>query len=133
VVVNRPVKECRMVEIARQTNHSSPLPTILGAAIGGAIGNHIGSHHPHRGHRGVHTAVGAAIGASIGHSAGQRHHPSHTRYETVERCDWVDHHKTERKITGYNVTYRYRGHKYTTYSHAHPGDRIRVEVDRMRH
>lgn len=98
---------------------------LVGGVLGGVVGHELGrgSHHNQ-----VGTVVGVAVGATLGHQlAGRRHE----RYETVteRRCAVkpdLEYHET---VTGYRVSYRYRGQVYHTTTADHPGKRIRVKVD----
>jgi uncharacterized protein YcfJ len=108
----------------------------MGAALGGAIGRELGRDHASRS---VGTVFGAIIGGSIAHEVGrasrhhrdQRHRRLHRRtarrYE-VERCEIVDRVDYERRITGYDVSYRYHGQVRHTRMDRRPGDQIRVSV-----
>jgi uncharacterized protein YcfJ len=46
--------------------------------------------------------------------------------QAVQRCRTVD--AVEQRTNGYDVTYDYRGHSYTTVMSRDPGDRVRVRV-----
>ncbi len=104
-------------------------PAILGAIVGGVIGSQFGSGHG----REAATAAGALLGYQSvrddqrrygGYYSGGR---EYTRYE--QRCSTRTRYVREDTVTGYDVTYRYRGKTYRTTTDYHPGDRIRVEVD----
>jgi len=98
---------------------------LVGGVLGGVVGHELGhGHHDHQ----VGTAVGVALGATLGHQLAGRHQ---ARYETVteRRCAVkpdLEYHET---VTGYRVSYRYRGQTYRTTTAEHPGKRIRVRVD----
>lgn len=98
--------------------------TIVGGLIGAAIGNQIGSG---RGNDAA-TVVGGLAGAAIGANSAKKdrdreHYVTHER-----RCRTVYETRTEERIDGYDVTYRYGGQTYTTRMPYAPGDRIPVHV-----
>ena len=99
-----------------QRRRHDPGPAIVGAIVGGAIGNALGENTES-------TVVGAVLGGTIGHSS------SHSTTYVTERCE-VDYRPSRkvRKLKGYNVTYRYKGHAYNTFLRHHPGDKIKVRV-----
>ena len=79
------------------------------------------------------TAAGAILGGSVARDA-QRHHRQHHHaaresYTTYEkRCETTHTYHDETQPDGYLVDYEYNGRVYTTRTHRHPGDRIRVTV-----
>ena len=126
--------------------HRSDASTITGAVLGGVVGNTLGKNSKNRG---IATVAGALVGGVIGHEVGRdsdphvRHyndgysddyyyvnsHDSHVR-EYDERCyDNVHHSRYSKKLKGYEVTYRYKGERFTTFTRQHPGNRIRLEVN----
>ncbi len=107
--------------------------TVLGAIIGGALGNTAGHG---RGRR-ASTIAGAVIGGAIGNSVGRNNdqYYGHGRHEQnryavrSERQCRVENDFVEREqVVGYDVSYRYNGQVFHTQTDAHPGNRIRVEV-----
>jgi uncharacterized protein YcfJ len=52
-------------------------------------------------------------------------------YQGVERCETVNHVATH--TTGYDVTYDYHGHSYTTQMAYDPGTHVRISVDVLPH
>lgn len=97
--------------------------TILGGIIGGAVGNQFGAGSG----RDAATVAGVALGASVGHDMSRRT-PART-YSTLEdRCEMVPDYRTEERIEGYRVYYRYQGHDYVTRMPYDPGKRLRVQV-----
>ena len=135
VRVNQPVEQCwdEPVRVqSQQRSYRSHTPKILGAVIGAAIGNRFGKG----GGRDVATVAGAILGGSIGRDAQANHRTHHGNYqgsggETVyeQRCELVDQFRTEQKLDGYDVTYRYNGQTYNTYSEYDPGQTITVSVN----
>lgn len=108
----------------------SAAPALIGGIIGGVIGNEVG-----RG--GDNKKIGAVVGSVLGMSIAsdiQRHSNRHhggTRvsYRDVERCNTVYDTEQERVLQGYDVSYRFLGREYQTFTREHPGDRLRVAVD----
>jgi len=104
-------------------------PAVMGAIIGGAIGNQFG--------RGSGRDAATVAGAALGYAAvrdSQHHHGGYysgsrevTRYE--QRCDVRNVYRMEERVTGYDVTYEYRGETYRTVTDFHPGDQIELIVD----
>lgn len=117
--------------------HNSKAPTFAGAVVGGVIGNTLGKNSSHRG---LVTVAGAVVGGVVGHEIGEnvndhhvhkRHHDSRCvvthEYGHGHNNGYKGKHKGKR-LKGYQVTYRYKGEKFTTFTPKHPGERIRLEV-----
>jgi uncharacterized protein YcfJ len=104
-------------------------PAVLGGIVGGVIGNQFGSGNG----RDAATVAGAALGYSLARDSQRRdggYYSSGREYTRVEpRCTTRTEYERDEQVTGYEVTYRYRGRTYQTVTDYHPGDRIRVEVD----
>ena len=116
--------------------HRSNSGAILGAIIGGVVGNQFGSG---RG-RDAATVAGAALGYSVGRdeqhrnnhyrSAGGRGRYGERVVQTDEqRCRIETDYRSQQRVQGYDVAYRYNGRIYHTRTDAHPGNTIRVRVD----
>lgn len=118
--VNRPREECRTVyePVYQQRNWGG---AILGGLTGGVVGSQVGKGNG----RIVAAAVGAAAGSMIGDRIANREAVAGER--PVQRCELVD--RWERHVTGYDVTYAYHGHTYTTFMPQEPGRRMRVHVE----
>jgi uncharacterized protein YcfJ len=102
-------------------------PAVIGAIVGGAIGNQFGSG---RG-RDAATVAGAALGYSAVRDT-QRHgyvSGGHEYQVYEQRCAPRTTYMHDERISGYDVTYRYRGQIYRTTTDYHPGDRIQIRVD----
>ncbi len=103
-------------------------PAVLGAIVGGVIGNQFGSG---RG-RDAATVAGAALGYAAVRD-GQRHggyrYASREIVREEQRCAVRTDYDVEERVTGYEVTYLYRGETYRTTTDYHPGDRIELVVD----
>ena len=125
VRINDPVEQCwdEPVQVPAQSAYKSYTPQIFGAIIGAAVGNEFGSG---RG-KDLATAAGAVLGGSIGRDVQARSRgSSRTLYE--KRCELVDRYRTEERLDGYDVTYRYNGQVYNTYTQHDPGSTIKVSV-----
>jgi uncharacterized protein YcfJ len=105
---------------------------IMGGLFGGVIGHQIGAG----GGKDAATALGVMLGAIAGDQMAARNEGGYTnngQYETaqreVKRCRTV--YDTQSRITGYRVSYEYRGQNYTTFMRNNPGNSlpVRVSVD----
>jgi uncharacterized protein YcfJ len=100
-----------------------------GAIIGGVAGGILGHQVGKGGGRDAATAVGAAVGAIAGNQiAGANTAPQ--QYENVPRqvqqCHTVN--EVQNRLTGYRVTYDWRGQSYTTFTREQPGPNLQVRV-----
>jgi uncharacterized protein YcfJ len=136
VRVNYPEKHCWHKEarkpIKHRVSHTAPEKLILGGIIGGVIGHELGRNHNQE----LATVTGAVIGTAIAHSANaQYYHNGEYRTHQRKHCRVENHYRTEQRLKGYRVTYRYKGDLYTTRMREHPGKRIRVnfEITPKRH
>jgi uncharacterized protein YcfJ len=104
-------------------------PAIVGGIIGGVLGNQVGSGHG----RDAATAAGALIGYNVARDNQRRNGSYYTGdrvYTTYEeRCRTRTDYVSDERVTGYDVTYHYRGRNYHTVTDYHPGDRIRIAVN----
>lgn len=125
--VNTPRRECWTEQVGYEYSSPSRSYTgaVLGAVAGGILGNQIGKGTG----KTVATAVGAATGAIVGDNIdndGHRGQQVSSRPVLEERCRVVD--QWERRLTGYNVVYRYQGREYTAFLPYDPGNSVRVRV-----
>lgn len=120
---SEPYEQCHYEERVVHDRRGSDAGVLLGTLIGGAIGNEIGRH---KGHRSGHTVAGAVIGGAIGNNIDRKKRGYHVEEEKVCRTVYED--KYKETITGYDVSYRYRGKVYYTTMDEDPGQRIRVAV-----
>ena len=124
VRVSVPVQECYQQEVRSPRYHhgDKAASTVVGGIIGGAIGHNVGNH------RKGSTIAGAIIGAAIGNELGRNHGHRYdvVRYEDV--CETRYTYQEEERLDGYNVTYRYKGQRYTTFMRDRPGKFVRVNV-----
>lgn len=126
VRVDRPRQECwREQVVHREEGSRSKTPMVVGGIIGGALGNQFGKG---RG-KDAATIAGVLLGASIGNDMRNRHHRDREWLESEDVCREVVDYTEERRVVGYEVTYRYHGRSYVTEMDHDPGSRVRVAVD----
>lgn len=113
------VHEHRRAEAPRQYGGA-----VIGGVAGALLGNQVGDGNG----RAVATALGAVLGAYTGDRVANRN--TQSRYDTgpreVQNCQTV--YETEQRITGYQVTYEYRGQHYSTVMAQAPGRTIPIQV-----
>lgn len=96
--------------------------TLIGAAAGGVLGHQVGRGSG----RDVATVAGAVIGAIAGHHLGGRDLAYQDQPREVRSCRTVT--EVESRLTGWRVTYDYRGQLYTTVLPHNPGAMLPVQV-----
>jgi uncharacterized protein YcfJ len=101
--------------------------TVLGGIIGGVVANSV-SRGRGRG-RDAATLAGTLLGGAIGHDLSNQRQQGHHATGYERRCETTHHTRYEEQLVGYDVTYRYRGRVFTTFTEEYPGDRIPVRVD----
>ena len=125
VEIVEPKERCWFETVQRrQRGERSITAPLLGAIIGGAVGNAVG-------HKKRNKQVGAVVGAVLGGSlARDLSRDAHAPVRRVRRevCDVVEQRKTQERVTGYMVTYRYQGETHRARMEQRPGERIRVRV-----
>jgi uncharacterized protein YcfJ len=144
--INQPRRECWEEEVRyetkryestqyepradRRSSNSNVGSTIFGGLVGGVLGNSVGKGDGRK----AATAIGAALGAIAGDNYADNRRSytggyvsSEPRVQVEQRCREVDN--WSRKLTGYDVTYRYQGHEYTTFMPFDPGSKVRVNVN----
>ena len=127
VRVSTPHQECYQEEVRRPAyveHRPSDGAAVVGGIIGGIIGHKIG-----KGRSGA-TIAGTLVGASLGKNSAQ--HKDHTDYyEDVSyenHCTTNVSYHTEERIEGYDVTYKYKGERFTTRMPYDPGKFMRVAI-----
>jgi len=134
--INQPRRECWEEEVryeerryepraSRRSSDSNVGSAIFGGLVGGVLGNSVGKGDGRK----AATAIGAALGAMAGDSYADNRRgyvSSEPRVQVEQRCREVDN--WSRKLTGYDVTYRYQGHEYTTFMPFDPGNKVRINV-----
>ncbi|TCJ16339.1 glycine zipper 2TM domain-containing protein [Parasulfuritortus cantonensis] len=121
---NDPSRECwtEQTGYSYRKDDRSYGGAILGAIVGGVVGNQIGRG----GGRTAATAAGAAIGAVTGDNIDNDDRDGRRVPVSEERCRTVDH--WSRRVTGYNVVYRYQGNQFSTFLPYDPGPTLKVRV-----
>ncbi|MGJ8678696.1 glycine zipper 2TM domain-containing protein [Paraglaciecola sp.] len=97
---------------------------VLGSVIGGSIG-HASSD---RKHKVVGTLAGAIIGGVIGHKIDHQQQGYSSRHAKQNRyCSKGHYSKSkQRRLRGYEVTYKMKGRLYQTFSQQRPNKHIRI-------
>ncbi len=124
VSVSTPRTVCRDVQVSSHAAPRSYTGVVAGGIIGGAIGNQI----VHGKYRDWGTVAGALLGGSLGNDYTNRHQPQTFGSHTVERCHQVERVSEQRRLAGYDVTYRYQGRDHVAFMDHDPGKRVRVAV-----
>ncbi len=122
VSVARPQRQCRDVRVTGQTRGNGAAGAVIGAIVGGVLGNTVGKGDG----RQAATVVGAVAGGAIGHGVATGNDATHSEVQT--RCHTVPQVSRERRISGYDVEYRYQGDIYMSRMAYDPGERLRVRV-----
>ena len=113
------VNETRRVESDRQYGGA-----VVGGLAGAVLGNQVGGGHG----REAATALGAVLGAFTGDRVQNRDRAD--QYEQVPRevtsCRTVN--DVQQRLTGYQVSYEYRGQQFTALLPQNPGSNLQVRV-----
>lgn len=131
-----PQQYCRNEIERTETYSSAPYPrerSMAGSVVGGIAGAIIGNQVGRGSGRTVATAAGAIGGAIVGDrvSNGSGYDNGYPQAgvpveRQVRRCSVSN--RTEERIAGYDVTYRYQGRSYTSFMQNAPGESVRVNV-----
>lgn len=110
-----------------QTGGNGYAGAIIGGVAGGLLGNQVGKGHGKE----AATAAGAVIGAITGdrvqnNGAGQPQQYVQAPPREVQSCRNVM--DVQQRLTGYRVSYEYRGNNYITVMHEQPGQSLPVRV-----
>jgi len=97
------------------------LQGLFGGIVGGLIGNQFGGGNGKK----ALTVVGALAGSSIARDIARSQ--SRTRYPG-RNCHTTYESQVVEDISGYDVTYEYRGQQFSKRVAEHPGDSVRVRV-----
>ncbi len=121
---NDPRRECwtERVEARESAGDRSYGGAIIGGLVGGILGNQMGKGNGRKAAAVVGATTGAIVGDRIDNDDARAASP-----REVERCRSVDN--WTRRVTGYDVVYRYQGHDYTTSLPYDPGPEIKLQVD----
>lgn len=99
---------------------------IVGGVVGGLLGHQVGGGHG----KDVATVGGAIAGTVIGSRIqsgnGERYQEQVDESRTVQRC--TQRERREDRLTGYDVTYEYKGEAYHAILPENPGRRLPVRV-----
>lgn len=111
----------------RDDGRNNNTGVVVGAIVGGALGHQVGKGDG----RTAATIAGAVIGGSIGHNIDRNNGDREYRGSdgVVRRCRTVEGRGNRRRSDGFEVSYRYGGQVYQTYTRRHPGRMLRVLVD----
>ena len=127
--IRQPRQECKTEYVqvpVQQQQQRSAGGSIIGGIAGALIGNQVG----HGNGRAAATAAGAIAGAVVGdrvqNDDRQVAQPQDVQEQAVRKCRTVD--AFESRTIGYDVTYDYRGHSYTSVMQRDPGERVRLRV-----
>jgi uncharacterized protein YcfJ len=116
---NQIVNETRRVDGGRQYGGA-----VIGGVAGAVLGNQVGNGHG----REAATALGAVLGAFTGDRFQNRDQVD--QYQTVPRevtsCQTVN--DVQQRLTGYQVSYEYRGQQFTALLPQNPGSNLQVRV-----
>ncbi len=93
--------------------------TVVGAIVGGALGNQAGKGDGRK----AATVAGAVLGGVIGRNIDKNNGSA-----GGQRCRTVEVEREERRISGYDVEYQFKGEKYMSRLDYDPGNRLRVRV-----
>jgi len=124
-------RECTQEWITVQTPQQRSAPqsrnyggAIVGGLVGGVIGHQFGGGQG----KDLATAAGVTIGAIVGdqHTNGGAAPATQPETRQIERCYNVN--EVQPQITGYHVTYEYRGQLYSVLMRNRPSEVINVRV-----
>jgi uncharacterized protein YcfJ len=123
--VRTPRRECRTDYVQAQVpQQRSQGGTIVGGIAGALLGSQVGSGNG----KVAAAAAGAIAGGLVGDRVDNdgRNYGPQVQEQAVQRCRTVD--AVETRTNGYDVTYDYRGHVYSTVMNRDPGSRVRLRV-----
>jgi len=124
VEVNRPEERCYDARVVQRPEYRPGAGTLVGGIIGGVLGNQVGDGRGRTAATVAGTLLGASVGRNLGYGRDDRRRVSYER-----RCELVDSYRSEERLLGYRVKYRYKGKIFETRTSEHPGERIPVRVD----
>jgi uncharacterized protein YcfJ len=131
--INEPRRECWEEEVRYEPRYerqyrrdSNAGSTIIGGLVGGVLGNSIGKGDGRKAATAIGAVLGAVAGDNYADSRRGDYQPSESRVRVEQRCREIDN--WSRRLTGYDVTYRYQGQEYTSFMTRDPGNSVRVNV-----
>jgi len=131
VRISLPEQECWQEKIHTPVNYRSNKHSTGSMVVGGIIGGVVGRQVGHGKSRDIATVAGSVIGATIGHNLANNPQTSVNQIRYERRCKTHARPRSESRLDGYWVTYRYKGEIFTTRMDERPGRRIRVMVNLM--
>jgi uncharacterized protein YcfJ len=123
--VRTPRQECRTDYVqAPVQQQRSQAGTVIGGIAGALLGSQVGGGNG----KVAAAAAGAIAGGMVGDNVDNngRNYAPQVQEQAVQRCRTVD--SVQERTNGYDVTYDYRGHTYTTVMNRDPGNRVRLRV-----
>ena len=125
--VSVPRQECSVQtvnEVQRTGGGRDYGGAVVGALAGGVIGNQVGGGQG----RQAATALGAVFGALAGDTIANQNRMAQVQEvpRQVQTCHTVN--DVQNRLTGYRVSYDYRGQTYTTMTQQDPGPYLQVRV-----
>lgn len=130
VHVSVPERECWDEKVHYPEAHVNAADAARNVFVGGIIGGIIGHQFGSGRGKDAATLAGTLIGASIAHDRAKKSlravQDDYVAYE--QRCRIVHQQRTEERVDGYWVTYRYQGEMFRTRLPYDPGAQIRVRV-----
>lgn len=117
-----PVEHCTKVAVEPSAQGESAVPVVVGGIIGGVLGNQVGDGKGKK----VATAAGVLLGSAVGADAAKRAEQNAPKWR--RDCEVRHEIHREKHLSGYRVTYRYRGEEYETFTETPPGDTLRLAI-----
>ncbi len=129
--VRQPRQECKTEYVQVPVQQAAPQRSAGGSIIGGIAGALIGNQVGRGNGRAAATAAGAIAGAVVGDRVdndGRQvvNQAPDVQEQAIRKCRTIDAY--ESRTIGYDVTYDYRGHSYTSVMQRDPGERVRLHV-----
>lgn len=118
---SEPREECVEEPVVYQDNPNG-VGTAIGAVIGGALGSQVGDG----GGRDAAVVAGAIVGGVIGNQVDQAN--THTTQHVETHCRTIYEDRTEQRLVGYDVEYRYMGEIYYSQMDSDPGNKLRIRI-----
>ena len=109
--------------------------TVIGAIVGGVIGNIFGKGNGRKAATAVGVVAGGVIGNNVAVSNDNRANDNRAQFDAADAPpppSAAERHcrdaRAQRRISGYDVEYRYGGEVYMAHLAYDPGDRMRVRI-----
>lgn len=128
--IRQPREECRteyvQVPVQQPSQARSAGGSIIGGIAGALIGNQVGGGSGRTAATAAGAIAGAVVGDRIDNDGRVVSQAPMVQEQAVRQCRIVEAY--ESRTTGYDVTYEYRGHSYTTLMARDPGQRVRLRI-----